>query len=307
MHLIDSVFDDFEEYSLVASEWELDFRLLSKNDFRASLKMASFPSLVISRTRLYGKIEQIGLTPSGYRSIAIPIHNNRGLIWLNKLIEEETILVFPEDRTLDAVSHHLFDVYVLSIKEAYLYSLIDSLECDKSLKYFKGDEQHILVDDVFITEFGIKAEGFLSAVGLNTLQYENKIHDLLSMLLLAMNHGPRSHFVMNPKRRDIALKKAIEIINDEEEGLPSIPQLCQRVELSERSLQYAFQNKYQVTPIQYMKALRLHKVKRKLHAMKGENIRISDIAGEYHFWHMGDFAKDFQRQFGILPSQMLNG
>jgi len=35
-----------------------------------------------------------------------------------------------------------------------------------------------------------------------------------------------------------------------------------------------------------------------------EELKISTIAGKYNFWHMGQFAKDFKRQFGVLPSEI---
>jgi len=34
---------------------------------------------------------------------------------------------------------------------------------------------------------------------------------------------------------------------------------------------------------------------------------IADLANEWGFWHMGQFAKDYQRQFGELPRDTLRG
>ncbi len=71
--------------------------------------------------------------------------------------------------------------------------------------------------------------------------------------------------------------------------------------VSERTLRNDFKEKYKVSPIYYIKVVRLNKVKQEIYLNQGRNI--SDIAGEYHFWHMGQFAKDFKKQFGILPSE----
>lgn len=305
MKLISSVFNDFEMYSEAVKGWALDFRLLSRNDFYASLVMASFPNIVISRTKLVGKIEQLGLTPEGYRTIAIPVEKKENLVWLNKIVEENMILVFPEDRSLDAVSHNEFDVYVVSIKEDFLYETIDYLECAHCLELFDGNEKYVVVVNAFLHLFSFRAERLLSAVELGDKQHDFMLNQLISMLLLNMNGEPEIESFVNPIKRDLALKKAVEIINNEQDRLFSIPELCQIVEVSERTLQYAFQNKFQVSPHEYMKAIRLHKVKRKLHAMSGENISISSLAGEFHFWHMGEFANDFRRQFGVLPSDIL--
>ncbi len=76
--------------------------------------------------------------------------------------------------------------------------------------------------------------------------------------------------------------------------------------VSERSLLYAFKEKYKVSPSQFIKASRLNKVKNELFALKDKKPSIANIAGKYQFWHMGQFAKDFKEQFGILPSKMVN-
>jgi AraC-like DNA-binding protein len=33
---------------------------------------------------------------------------------------------------------------------------------------------------------------------------------------------------------------------------------------------------------------------------------ITDVANEWGFWHMGQFAADYQSQFGELPSETRN-
>jgi len=103
-------------------------------------------------------------------------------------------------------------------------------------------------------------------------------------------------------KRDFAVKKAIELINNNINQLFSIPQLCALVGVSERTLLSAFKEKYKVSPSNYIKAFRLNLVKQEI--FNSEDKSISKIAGKYHFWHMGQFAKDFKNQFGILPSEV---
>ena len=104
------------------------------------------------------------------------------------------------------------------------------------------------------------------------------------------------------KRKNIALRMAVDIINNYEGDLISIYELCRIVGVSDRTLLSAFKNKYQVSPSDYIKAVRLNNVRRDLFLLKDQNISISDLAGKYHFWHMGQFAQDFKNHFGVLPS-----
>ena len=104
----------------------------------------------------------------------------------------------------------------------------------------------------------------------------------------------------------MALKNAIDLINSQLDVMPTVSQLCHVTNVSERTLEYAFLEKYQVTPKEYIKANRLNKVKRELMLSKEQNTQISTLAVEHRFWHMGQFAADFRKQFGKLPSEFLN-
>ena len=63
---------------------------------------------------------------------------------------------------------------------------------------------------------------------------------------------------------DAALKNAIDLINSQLDVMPTVSQFCHVTNVSERTLEYAFLEKYQVTPKEYIKANRLNKVKREL-------------------------------------------
>jgi len=59
-----------------------------------------------------------------------------------------------------------------------------------------------------------------------------------------------------------------------------------------------------VTPKQYLQATRLGCVRKEL-CRNGSAVKITDVAAEWSFWHMGKFAADYRRQFGELPSETL--
>lgn len=87
----------------------------------------------------------------------------------------------------------------------------------------------------------------------------------------------------------------------------TVKQLCSITGASERTLQYAFQEKYGLTPKTYIQAYRLNQVRKVLRASSVLSRRVVDVANDWGFWHMGQFAKDYQRLFGELPSATLRG
>ena len=304
MQVIKASFKDFDLFNEAVSDWELHFKLLSKNDFSAYLHMFSSELFLLGRTKLYGKIEQHGQTPVGFRSIVIPVNYNSEFIWLNKKVSGNELLIFPKDSVLDGISFYDFDVYVTSIEEKMLFRILKNLGYKNCKTIFDGCEQELLLSKAFSKSFHQLANKFLNTRILIQQRHNILINNIIHFLLRYIEDSNPSSLSIPQKKKDVALLKAIDLINNQQESLFSIKQICALTGVSERTLQYAFHAKYKVTPSEYIKAVRLNNVKRELVLSKGKNINISTVAGKYCFWHMGQFAKDFKAQFGILPSEV---
>lgn len=81
----------------------------------------------------------------------------------------------------------------------------------------------------------------------------------------------------------------------------SVAELTVELGLSRRTLQNACQDIVGLTPVQYLRALRLSEARRMLH---GEN-SVTSVATHFGFWHLGYFSRDYRRMFGELPSVTL--
>ncbi len=83
--------------------------------------------------------------------------------------------------------------------------------------------------------------------------------------------------------------------------VPTVAQLCQQLAVSRRTLQYAFQRCLGVTPLTWLRALRLAAVRLALR----QSSSVTESATSMGFWHFGHFAHEYQKLFGELPSQTL--
>src|SRR5262249_10139371 len=83
--------------------------------------------------------------------------------------------------------------------------------------------------------------------------------------------------------------------------------LCREFDVSERTLRYAFQEARGLSPMAYFKARRLNVVRQELKAAPADTTTVQEIAQRWGFWHTGEFAADYRRLFGELPSQTFNG
>jgi AraC family ethanolamine operon transcriptional activator len=87
----------------------------------------------------------------------------------------------------------------------------------------------------------------------------------------------------------------------------SLLDLCRELGVSERTLHYAFQEVRGLSPMAYFKAGRLNAVRQELKTADAGTATVGEVAHRWGFWHTGEFAADYRRLFGELPSQTLNG
>ncbi|RIX84172.1 helix-turn-helix domain-containing protein [Acidovorax cavernicola] len=100
-------------------------------------------------------------------------------------------------------------------------------------------------------------------------------------------------------RRHI-VAKAREYMQAHADEPISVPDLCVATGVSRRSLQYAFEDVLHLSPVTYLRVMRLNRVRCEMQACREDTI--GDIAARWGFWHLSRFAIDYARLFGELPS-----
>lgn len=83
----------------------------------------------------------------------------------------------------------------------------------------------------------------------------------------------------------------------------TMSELCAAIGTSRRTLETIFIEQLDVTPYQYVRALRLNAIHRELALEENRDVSIGDIAARWGIWHLSRFAADYHRLFGKLPSQ----
>lgn len=81
--------------------------------------------------------------------------------------------------------------------------------------------------------------------------------------------------------------------------------LARHVGVSERSLQRAFQEVFNVPAAVYLRRLRLSQARRMLAEPTSANITVAKAGLRYGFWELGRFAAQYRQLFGEYPAQTL--
>ena len=311
MQIIKQIFTDFDIYNAAIENWQLEYNILSHQDFRASLNMFSDTFFAISRISLQGKLVHRGFAPIGFRTFIIPINYNDKFIWYNKGASGNELLIFPKSGELNAVTFNNFDAIIVSIENNLLEDKLKGMDFYKQDIVFGKDEKELFLSKTFSKEFYTLASYFLNKHIKNTGFSDNKskkhielVNQIIDDLLNYIQYPIFREQKKIASVRETALKDAVYFIHNNKESVFSVKELSILTNVSERTLLYAFKDKYNTTPSEYIKSYRLNKVKNELFSLKGQPANIATIAGKYQFWHMGQFAKDFKKKFGVLPSDV---
>ncbi len=91
---------------------------------------------------------------------------------------------------------------------------------------------------------------------------------------------------------------------DDDIGLEEI---CRGIGCHRRTLLNYFNKLYGMSPIRFLKILRLNRAQKALRESDPLRISIFDVAADHGFWHMGHFSSDYRSLFGETPSETLHG
>lgn len=130
--------------------------------------------------------------------------------------------------------------------------------------------------------------------------------DLVQHTIAALLCGEERPVVETASRRRRALRRALDCLDRGGEPLPTIPELCRFAGVGQRTLEYAFRDQLGVTPIHYIKLVRLNRAHRLLRLASSANETVTSIAFACGFNELGRFAGDYRRHFGESPSQTLH-
>lgn len=130
--------------------------------------------------------------------------------------------------------------------------------------------------------------------------------ELLGSFLRAALHNFTSG--LNERSASIgqgAVGRAMELLRFTPERPWSVTQLAAELSVSVRALQSGFQKSHGISPMAYLRQLRLERVHHDLVAADPATVTVTAIAGRWGFTHLGRFAHSYQVRFRELPSETL--
>ena len=304
-------FSNFEVFSSVLKSYDLDMRQIDRGAFTGSLQQIQFGSVFINRFSATRSFEISGSPPPGLSTFGIPGTNCQPFIWRNRISDGNSIQIYKPGTQLEMITHPFFEAIDVSITEQAFNDLLQQWGLPVLDKLIAKREMVICRPEI-MQQLRKILQTICSTLDTRPglLNHNTELQDLITseipyLLAQALIEAETQDIKTMPAKRNYALNTAIDYIRATPYDKISFNTFCTENAINERTLQRAFLEHYGITAKAYAKAHRLNHVFRSLSASDSNDAQISEIAGNHGFWHMSQFAADYHRHFGELPSETL--
>ena len=303
--IIDS--KDFDELAEAQSGWDMHYRPLSSSQFEGKLEVVQTDGLQIDIEQWSSSIEIAGASSQQGIAIVLPLDLGESESYLsagNKLTTE-SIELYEPGSDIDAVLKPGSSLISCTLSNDLMSAQTNNPSA--TLIAEKCTESRLInsacTDASELVQCLNTVFKLLKSDDISYRNHQQLIDETILAVARTLSAG-QSAQNLSIRRRYLLARRAREYMLERKLSPPGITEICNALHTSERTLHYAFNEVYGVSPKHYIKAQRLFAAYSDLHTAV-HLVRVSDIANHYGFLDMSYFAKDYREMFGELPSDTL--
>ena len=299
-------FIDFDAYASAIRGVDLDVRLIHplRQQHLWSLQEIELHSLRLqfavegSGILAFGKMHQSGWGLY-FQLSGIPVCVN------GQRIGPGAIAVFPPNAEFGIAGHGAVSWFSVFVPERLLFGDTEPTTRRSSVfvPQLKNQEFKRLYSQAR------KIQKYSESLGLSSLHSPDFVilqEDLLSTVCEVLRNGdaPGAQGSNTNARRLTA--QALELIHDYQGLKMSVRNLAVILDVSERTLEYAFRDQFDISPQAFLINYRLHQARKSLQSSDPGKSTVAMAAAENGFFDFGRFAAKYHQLFGEHPSVTLH-
>lgn len=303
-----STLADVHDHSLAVSGWEQVYRQMTPGRFQSTLVQASSADFHFFRETTNRRVAQHGVSPAGLASIAVPLYAPLVGTFQGRRVDGYALLLLGAGEEFRFYTPESMHYAGISVSAEMMDDLLGVTVGEHAGRQAKGgvlalsDEQGVMLRErlaPFLDSAERNAAAFAHPAATKVFRDE-MISVLLDLLENASRMPPRD--LTHTTYSDI-VRRCERILQDNAEQPITVLDLCRALRCSRRTLQTSFQRVANVTPVEYLRSIRLNAVHRLLRTTGADELLIGDAACRWGFTHLGYFAREYRDLFGELPSQ----
>ena len=301
--------NDPASFELALRPWELQCSPIAKGKFEHSITLLMTPQWSVYREEFNLAAHVQGLTPAGKLVLAIPLGTGIDARYWHKSHSGSTLpSTLPGPLDVQIPQGHSQLVIMVDIDHCRRH--LDEQLVDVLLKVSAAHKlpirHHVLCH---LVSWGKRTLDLAQSDPVrvrDTVVVDAMTQELLHYLSsIAAELEPPSVNVASSARQN-GLRRALEHLrHNRATTRVSVSELLELANISERSLQYAFREAFDMSPAEYMKRRRLHFARQRLLSACPKEASVSKVATDLGFYELGRFANDYRQVFGQFPSQTL--
>ena len=301
--------EDVHDHGLAIAGWHQVYRQMTPGRFKGTVTQVLYDDFHFFRETTNRRVAQTGVAPAGRTSLAVPLSMPLAGTFQGQPIDGYALLALRAGE--DFKFHTPEGMGLVGISAAS--DLVDEL-CEVEFGAAGGRKLHHVtrLSDAQGVVLGARLSSLIDEAQRNPgcLEYaatRRMFRDaMLGMFLDALDQA------VGAERRDITHATYSDIVRRCERHLRERPEepvtvleLCRALRCSRRTLQTSFQRVADVTPVGYLRTIRLNAVRRMLRTTTAQQLGVGEAAASWGFTHLGYFAREYRDLFGELPSQTL--
>ena len=295
----------FNDIGTLGSEigWDLDFRQLDTGSFTGRASVVATPQASLMRVELSRSFHQRGFAIPGTLTYGLVDPGSAQVRW-HGADADGRLLDFNHGAGFDGISTAGMCGLTFGLAETVLTATAGKLGLEPASQI--PQEGRLWDDESRLSGLRQRLAGEYSkhadVGGRPDAQADRELEQLLATeILLLMNHG-RVTMVPEGWRQHMRIRdRAIGFIEQRIDDAITVADVCEAVGVSWATLDRVFRRHVGQSPKRYIRSLRLQRVRQELLQDRASR-PIADIANRWGFWHLGQFARDYRKQFQELPS-----
>lgn len=292
---------DADEHAHNLTDWEQSYDQITSGPFHGTLSELQLPQMQVFRECTSQAVRQSCCVWPDAFWFGLPEQSGQTRI-NGRLAGEQTLMVRPGNCEFELVTPPDYAIYGIVIRR---HTLLQATEQSGS----QIDWAQLAHAEVMQVDKSARTALLHTLAGL--LQNDGGGTDpdwrqpvLLNALLALLDTGAIDSAVSSSfQRRQRIVAKAREHVLAHHDQAITVPQLCEQLFVSRRTLQYCFEDVLGMSPMLYLRLIRLNGARRHLRQAPAKSLTVQDVATDWGFWHFSQFSSDYRKLFGHSPSQ----
>ncbi|MYM86837.1 helix-turn-helix domain-containing protein [Rugamonas sp. FT82W] len=294
---------DADELASKLTNWQQSYDQISSGLFHGALTELRLPQLQVFRESLSQSVRQSCRVWPDAIWFGLPDHGATTRI-NGRQTAADWIMVQPGNVEFELVTPSAYSIYGIVASRELLVETARRHGCQidwervQSAELLQVDAQAQAKCLRILSQL-LPADGEGDSAADGAAQWQDTV---LSTLLDMLDHScvePALAASLQRRRHVVALAR--EYIMAHRSESITVPELCERVHVSRRTLQYCFEDVLGMSPMLYLRMVRLNGVRRQLQ----DGGAIGDVAGSWGLSNFSQFSSDYRKLFGQCPSASL--